>query len=80
MPELMAGQPKMSHTNDVSCSLPSQEILKLLAWSPSNIVYVCDYEVWVHLYHIMLVLLSWVTLNMILSHPLTKLEFWSEIQ
>ena len=48
MPRLLAGQPKLSHTNDVPFSLPSKKILKLLAWSSANIVYVCDYEVWVH--------------------------------
>ena len=48
MPGLMAGQPKISHTNDVSFFLPSQKILKLLASSSANIVYVCDNDVWGH--------------------------------
>ena len=40
MPGLMAGQPEMSHTNDVSFVLPSQEILKLLGAQPILSMYV----------------------------------------
>ena len=47
MTGLMAGQPKMSHTNNMSFFLPSQKILKLLAGRSLNIVFLCDYEVWV---------------------------------
>ena len=48
MPGLMAEQPNMSHTNHASFFLLNKKILKLLAWSSANVVYVCDYEVWVH--------------------------------
>ena len=48
-PGLTAGQPKMSHTNKMSFFRPSQKILKIHAWCSANIVYICDYEVWVHL-------------------------------
>ena len=70
-----AGSSKISHTNnDVSFLLHSKKKLKLHAWSSANIVYACDSKVWVHLISHFVVLWSWVNLNMILYHTLTKIE------
>ena len=80
MPELMAGQHKVSHTNDVSFSLPSKKILKWLVWCSANIVYVCDNEVWVHFISHYFCMMKLGNIKCDLCHTITKLEFWSEIQ
>ena len=62
MPGLIAGQPKISRTNDMYYSFPGKKKSTLLAWSLSTIVYVCDWSI---SFLILMLLRSW---NMILFH------------